>query len=434
MLCLTGFKNRSTAFFKTIKGCCFRFIDILSILSDNSFNKSKTRKTMRYCNYCGYQNHDGAAFCGNCGRPIGINQSRKEANDANQRNRCKTSQNGKSWVDSLNDYVGNDRPADLNWKVLFSDVFKKHSVEEAEDIFICGTHSTTPSAYEVSKEWPHPWLYSRVFLMFGIAFALLWFCCDMFGNPNALPGMIVVGAFTVPLSTMILFVEVNAWKNVSLYKVIQTFLVGGCASLVATLFLFSIVGAHELDFFGAFLTGIVEETGKVVIVYWFLRRLGKLSILSGLLIGASVGAGFAAFESAGYALQPVIAFFQNSGFYAAYGQRLDASAMMDAINQSIFLRGFLAPGGHVTWAAISGAALVVAAKAKGRIDTSLFTDGKFLRLFLIPVVLHGTWDSPLSSIGIEFYMVPLALTVIVWVVVLILINMGLTEVSRIKDE
>ena len=107
--------------------------------------------------------------------------------------------------------------------------------------------------------------------------------------------------------------------------------------------------------------------------------------------------------------------------------------MMEAINQSIFLRGFLAPGGHVTWAAISGTALVIAAKAKGKIDTSLFTDSKFLRLFLIPVVLHGIWDSPLSSIGADIYIVPVALTVVVWVVVLILINMGLTEVSRITN-
>lgn len=388
---------------------------------------------MKYCNYCGHANQDSAMFCGNCGRPLDTTKDQRTNNDSYQQ-KSTASSKGNSWVDSLNDYVGNDRPADLNWKVLFTDVFKKHTVEEAEDIFICGTHNTTPSSYEVSKEWPHPWLYSRVFLMFSIAFALLWICSNLFGNPNALPGMIVVGAFTVPLSTMILFLEMNAWKNVSLYKLIQTFLVGGCASLVATLFLFSIVGAHELDFFGAFMTGIVEETGKVVIVYWFLRRLGKLSILSGLLIGASVGAGFAAFESAGYALQPVIQFFQNSGYYAAYGQQLDASAMMEAINQSIFLRGFLAPGGHVTWAAISGAALVIAAKAKGKIDTSLFSDGKFLRLFLIPVVLHGTWDSPLSAIGIEFYMVPIALTIIVWIVVLILINMGLSEVSRIKNE
>ena len=122
------------------------------------------------------------------------------------------------------------------------------------------------------------------------------------------------------------------------------------------------------------------------------------------------------------------------GYAAAYGQNYDTQQLLDAINGSIFVRGILAPGGHVAWAAISGAALVIAAKAKGKIDTSLFSDGKFLRLFLIPVVLHGTWDSPLSAIGIEFYMVPIALTIIVWIVVLILINMGLSEVSRIKNE
>lgn len=145
----------------------------------------------------------------------------------------------------------------------------------------------------------------------------------------------------------------------------------------------------------------------------------------------SVGAGFAAFESAGYALQPVLAFFQNSGYYAAYGRQLDASMMMDAINQSIIIRGFLAPGGHVTWAAISGAALVIAGKALRRFDTSLLTDKRFLRLFIIPVILHAAWDSPMSNIGSSIYLVPIALTVIVWIVVMILINMGLAEVERV---
>ena len=289
----------------------------------------------------------------------------------------------------------------------------------------------TPPPQLVSKEWPRPWLYSRVFLMFTAAFALLWLCCNLFGNPNALPGMIVVGSFTVPLSTMIMFMEVNAWRNISLYKVIQTFLVGGCASLVATLMLFSIVGSHELNLIGAIVTGIVEEAGKAVIVFWFLSKMKRLSILGGLLIGASVGAGFAAFESAGYALQPVLAFFQNSGYYAAYGRQLDASMMMDAINQSIIIRGFLAPGGHVTWAAISGAALVIAGKALRRFDTSLLTDKRFLRLFIIPVILHAAWDSPMSNIGSSIYLVPIALTVIVWIVVMILINMGLAEVERV---
>lgn len=374
---------------------------------------------MRYCPNCGCEMPDGTRFCSNCGWHDDSADKSQSAGYA------------ESIINHINDYVGNDRPAQLNWRVLFTDVFKHHTTAEAEDIFICGTRRTTPQLWAVSKDWPHPWLYSRVFLMFAIAFVMLWTCCNVFGNPNALPGMIVVGAFTVPLSLVILFLEVNAWRDVSLYKVVQMFLVGGCASLVATLLIYSLFGNFGMGYFGALLTGIIEEVGKVVIVLWFLRRMDHLSILKGLLVGASVGAGFAAFESAGYAMQPLIAFLQQSGYMAAYGQMSDASSMMDAINSNIMLRGVLAPGGHVTWAAVSGAALVIAGKARQVMDASLLTDSRFLRLFAIPVVLHALWDCPLAAIGIELMLVPLLLTVTIWIVVLILINMGLAEVERI---
>jgi RsiW-degrading membrane proteinase PrsW (M82 family) len=147
-------------------------------------------------------------------------------------------------------------------------------------------------------------------------------------------------------------------------------------------------------------------------VYFFLRRLGKLFILNGLLIGAAVGAGFAAFESAGYAMSYL---FQGG---------------WDVMMNIIFLRGFLTPGGHVVWAAISGASLVIAIKEQNKISTNVFLETKFLRLFIIPVILHGIWDSPLSVIGSEVYFVPIGLTVLAWIVVLILINMGLVEVSK----
>lgn len=74
--------------------------------------------------------------------------------------------------------------------------------------------------------------------------------------------MIVIGSFAVPLSTMVLFMEANVWRNVSMYTVIKTFFVGGCASLVATLLLFSFYSASEMDFFGAFMVGVIEELGK----------------------------------------------------------------------------------------------------------------------------------------------------------------------------
>lgn len=226
-------------------------------------------------------------------------------------------------------------------------------MDEAEEIFICGTRTTTPRPSEVKKEWPYPWLYSRVFLLFSLASFLLWICYAFFQNPNVIPGLIVLSSFTVPLSTMVLFVEVNAWRDISLYKAIQVFLVGGCSSLVATLLLFDIVGSGGgFDLFGALMIGMIEEVGKAVIVYFFLSRMSRYTILDGLLIGSCVGAEFAAFESAGYALN----FLMQGG--------------SDMMMNVIFLRAFLAPGGHVTWAAISGAALAIAAREKVEMNFS----------------------------------------------------------------
>lgn len=356
---------------------------------------------MKYCGNCGHCNDDNAKFCGGCGKAFQTTSSSQS--DSNS-----------SWVNHINDYVGNDKPADLNWRVLFTDVFKKHSKSEAENIFICGTKTTTPTLDSVSQEWPHPWLYSRVLLMFMIAFFLLYICCSVFGNTNALPGLIVVGSFTVPLSGLILFLEVNAYRNISLYDIALIFLVGGCASLVATLFLFSIIDVNGLNFIGALLVGIIEEVGKAVIVYYFIKRLGKCNILPGLLVGASVGAGFAAFESAGYAMNYLLS--------AGWNMMLDV----------IFLRGFLTPGGHIAWAAITGAAMVIASKDYGRICSDIFLNKKFLRLFIIPILLHALWDSPLSNIGSEIYLLPIFLTFMVWVIVLIIINMGLSEIAKHK--
>lgn len=384
---------------------------------------------MRYCSNCGAPLPEDAIFCGNCGTPCAVRND--SAQTSTQPGGQAAGTGGSSWADALNEYVGNDRPADLNWRVLFSDVFKAHTTAEAEEIFICGTQRTTPPAHSVTASWPHPWLYSRVLIAMLAATVLLWVCVNVFENLNAVPGLVVVGSFAVPLATMIMFLEMNVWRNVSVYKVMSVFLVGGCASLVATMLLFEVFPSENEGFIGALTIGFVEETGKAVIVYYFLRRLGRLNILSGLLVGAAVGAGFAAFESAGYALQPVLQFMQYAGAYAVQGQALDPQIMFDGINQSIVLRGVLSPGGHVAWAAISGAALAITAKARGVIDTGALTDARFLRLFFIPVILHCLWDSPLSAWchGIMPFSGYVALIVVVWIVVLILINMGLAEVS-----
>ncbi len=384
---------------------------------------------MTHCDNCGHYNQEDALFCGKCGTRLAINDDKGQNGKSHEHKE----ESEDSWIGTLNEYIGNDKPAELNWKMLFTDVFKHHTREEAERIFICGTKTTTPNITDVSRSWPRPWLYSRVLLLFLATFGLLWTCVAAFDNINALPGMIVVGSFAFPSSVMILFLEANVWRNVSLYHVLMTFFIGGCAALVVTLFLMPST-IDEIDFFHALMIGVVEELGKAVIIFVFLSRMDKPSILSGMLVGAAVGAGFAAFESAGYALQPFIYFQQAAGYAAAFGQMIDGQEAMEVVNHVIIMRGLLAPGGHVAWAAITGAAFVIATKWKGGMDFSVFTNSKFLKLFAIPVALHFLWDSPIAEWCNE--LVPFSsyimLIVLVWIVVLILINMGLAEVSNSK--
>ena len=169
---------------------------------------------------------------------------------------------------------------------------------------------------------------------------ILYFILLEFQNINAIPGFIFMGAMTVPFALLVFFWEVNAPRNISIFSVVSMFFVGGVLSLVCTLILYKITGAGNLSYIGALLVGLVEEAGKIVVVAYYMKKTDSKYILNGLLLGACVGAGFAVFESAGYA-------FRN----------LLETSSTDVMLNVTLLRGVLSLGGHVVWTAIAGAAL-----------------------------------------------------------------------------
>lgn len=355
---------------------------------------------MKFCPKCGHLVDDAASFCSNCGKPLFSQTHSTSDNQVKKR----------TMIHKLSDFMGNDDIVIMNWKILFKDIFKKHSSSEAEDVFMVGTSLTTPLPSQVTSDWHRPWLYSRVFAIFAAVMAMLLVCVLVFDNVFSIPGLIFVGAFAFPLAVMILFLELNAWRDISFYKVALFFLTGGGASLLFTLLLFDITGSTgNLNYIGAMIVGFVEELGKAVIVYGILRfvyRYRKPTILGGMLIGACVGAGFAAFESAGYAFVVLL----EDGFGDMFG--------------NILLRGLLAPGGHVAWAAITGGAIAFASNGERPKLKSLISKA-FLRIFILSVILHALWDCPLlSGIPIIKYA---GLVVLVWIVVMILIDMGLDQ-------
>jgi hypothetical protein len=94
----------------------------------------------------------------------------------------------------------------------------------------------------------------------------------------------------------------------------------------------------------------------------------------GALLGATIGAGFAAFESAGYAFNAAIT-----------TQGINLASLL----QTEVVRAVLAPVGHVLWTAILGAAIFEAANRIGRLRLTFAVIVAFVGVAL----LHALWDS-----------------------------------------
>ncbi|WP_079474894.1 PrsW family glutamic-type intramembrane protease [Marinococcus halophilus] len=309
----------------------------------------------------------------------------------------------------INQYVGEEGAADFHLKNLFSSVFKRHTRDEAELVFISGTSLTTPNEQEIPLSWPKPWLFSRVFLVLVITYLILYACTLFFGNVLTIPGMVAIGSFAAPFALVVFFYELNAPRNISMLRVLQMFFVGGVASIFVTLILYSFIPIGEIGFFSAIVIGVVEEIGKLIIIAYLIKKTQVKYILNGLLIGAAVGAGFAAFESAGYALN--------------FGLQYGTGVMIDVI----FERGWLSIGGHVVWGAIIGAALLLV-KRDAPLRREHVTDRQFLKIFIIPVLLHAVWDMPLAFFP-DSRLVQLVLIAVAWYLILTMIQAGLRQIA-----
>lgn len=313
-------------------------------------------------------------------------------------------------TDRVTDWAGVERLEGFNLGELFSEAFKRHTSEEVEEIFTVGTRSTTPLIQQVETGWPRPWIFLRTFLGAAFIYFIFLQAWNEYYNEKLIPGLVMVGSFAVPLSVLIFFFEMNARKNVSLYQVIRLLFLGGIVSITISLIFFDITEKVELNWLGASLAGLVEEPGKLLALAIVINVRRYHYTLNGLLFGAAVGMGFAAFESAGYAL--VAGVDENS----------------DAMTDSIMLRGLLAPFGHIVWTAMCGAALW---KVKGLRPFSfeMLKDPRFYRVFLTAVVLHMIWNSPIE---LPFNLKYLAVGAVAWVIVFSLIQSGLKQILAEK--
>ena len=309
----------------------------------------------------------------------------------------------------------------FSWKEFLAVTFGHHPSPEYEERLTVGTKSTTPQlSYEMSKI-PRPWLFVRVLFGTLLGYLLLLLLLIHYG-PGAirlLPALIFYGCFALPCAVLTLFFEINTPRNVSVFFLIRLIFIGGALSFLITFLLFDYFPLQNI--YGPSAAGLIEEIAKVIVIIIFSKELihGRHPwILNGLLYGAAVGVGFAAFESAGYALSQGLI---NNSF--------------SSLNWSIIVRGMLAPFNHIPWSAIAGAAFWLAYKQRHSVVGAIFSV-PFIALLCIPMALHFAWNFDFASflnlpVGFEHFKW-IALGLIAWAVIARLVATGLHEIANIS--
>ncbi|MGL3199639.1 MULTISPECIES: PrsW family glutamic-type intramembrane protease [Curtobacterium] len=189
-------------------------------------------------------------------------------------------------------------------------------------------------------------------------------------NTNLVPTIILLGSFLVPF-TVVLFVIERVTGTISTMQLVTAFFVGGILGVLGASLLEANLRQDALLYVAV---GFVEEFVKGVLLVVVALRVRPKTARQGALLGATIGAGFAAFESAGYAFNAAIT-----------ARGIDLVSLL----QTEVVRALLSPVGHVLWTAILGAVLFGAAHGGVRLRWSWAIVVAYVGVSL----LHGLWDS-----------------------------------------
>lgn len=298
-------------------------------------------------------------------------------------------------------------PYSVNFRFThwISTVFKIHSRKEVDEILLDSEPDVTKSPDKI--EWPQAWLYSRIFLWMSLLTVVMLF---MSSNRNCLPGLILLGTFSVPVVMVIYFLEMNISREINVLKAGSVFMLGGVFSIFFNTLIIPFFSGWE-GLLKASVAGLTEEPAKMLILLFFVGKNKKYPhILNGILLGAAIGAGFAAFESAGYAF--------GTFFDVQYSETPEWSVPSMVV--TIFLRGYTAPFTHTVWTAAIGGALWTV-RGDNSFKMSMLFKRRVVGAFILSVVLHMLWNSGWMSVK------PLGL--FAWIVVFYYLRLGLQQLA-----
>ena len=326
-------------------------------------------------------------------------------------------------------YQEADKNADkITWKEIFSECRKKHTRADIERALMAGTSMDKADETNMLSKWNKPWLFypllkgGIVFLIF--LYVVYFLTLNLTGDITTAAYIMVI--FFPPLITpvvlMIFLWELNIPRNISIYELIGFFLVGGLISFTVVSMLFGVFPEADAsniqtqsqlnDFIFDFSFGAAarEELAKlaagICMLLWCASKNKKIYGLTGLVVGAAVGAGFGGFGSVSYAM--------NSG--------------MDGMIRNQLLRAVLAVGGHVLYAAPYLAAVALE-MTDGHITSRCFVNKNFILTFSASFALHFAWDY-VCFLGDIQYVGFVIITILLWVLLLYITRQCLQQAVR----
>ncbi|PBC63687.1 hypothetical protein BKI49_13065 [Streptomyces sp. Tue6028] len=238
-----------------------------------------------------------------------------------------------------------------------------------------------PSQPPLPYPRPHAGLWRRC-LAVGLALWALTAAVTYATRATALlPTLILLGSFLAPVA-FVLWAYQRHGRDLGVHLILGCFLTGGTLGVVGA----SMTERHLLHpswgmYMGA---GLIEEAAKLAALVFVLHRHPRVrGPRAGLVLGASVGFGFAALESAGYAFNATVSL-----------QGIDLRALLE----TEILRGVLTPFGHGLWTAVTGAALLACRRPNGRFRPA----SPVVAAWAGVALLHALWD---STHGIALWLV-----------------------------
>ena len=216
-------------------------------------------------------------------------------------------------------------------------------------------------------------------LLWGLTLAVLWTT----QVTTLAPVVIFVGSFLSPIVFAVWAFEREEYSGVtpegqptslSIPLLVAAFGVGGLLGVTLAALVETVVLNHIPGILWYPGVAVIEETIKIAIVWWLARNLANYYRRDGMVLGACVGFGFAAFETSGYAFNALI-------------QASDEQLL--PVVETQLVRGLLTPVGHGLWTALLAGALFAAAGKTGKLHISFSVVG----WWLIVVIMHWVWDA-----------------------------------------